>query len=275
MAPIPVSVAQIPLEKIQMGSQVREDFDADALQRLAEDIRRNGLLQPVCLIREGEGFRLIAGERRCRALQSLGQRTILATIWEGTLPDQEIIAKMLSENVNREDLNPIELARGLRQLKELSGETASAVATRMGMSDRMVSDSLALLELDPEIQEAIKLRKIPPSVAAELARVTDPALQKELTQQVLTRGLTREGVVARRKEPRRTPVPGAAGKKQRVTATLGHGESLTVVGSELDLDRFITLLEGLLSRARRARPRGLELKTFLKVLKEESLTASP
>jgi len=268
-----LSVAQVALEKIQMGPQVREEFEAFSLQSLAEDIRRNGLLQPIHLLRLGEKFQLIAGERRCRAVKSLGHRTILATICEGPLPEQEIVAKMLSENVNREDLNPIELAKGLRQLKELSGETASAVATRMGMSDRMVSDSLALLELAPEIQEAIRHRKITPSVAAELARVSDPNLQSELAQQVLTRGLTRDGIVARRKQAQ-LPTPSAGDKKQRVTAALGQGESLTLVGAGLDLERFITLLESLLARARKARPRGLELKTFLKVLKDESLTTS-
>ncbi|MCA9027590.1 MAG: ParB/RepB/Spo0J family partition protein [Planctomycetaceae bacterium] len=263
-------VARIPVDRIQRSGQVREIFDEASIQQLAENIAQHGLIHPIHVHQVGETFRLIAGERRYRAVQLLGHKTILATVASGTIAEGDIVEKMLSENVSREDLNPIELAKGIKQLKELSGQTASAAATRLGLSNKMVSELLSLLSLPDSIQLDVQSGEIPVSLGAELARVSDPEEQASLAQQVIAGTMTRDRLVAQRKRSAVTRPRSEATTVQRVTAHLGAGQTVSVACGDLTLDRFIEVLDGLLRRAKQVRPRGIELPTFLKILRDEA-----
>ncbi|QDU45194.1 Chromosome-partitioning protein Spo0J [Symmachiella dynata] len=264
-------VAELALDKIIVAAQVRETFDEPGIVSLAENIRKHGLIHPIHVHQDGEGFRLVAGERRFRAVKLLGHKTILATVAGGTIAEEDVVEKMLSENVNREDLNPIELAKGIKQLKELSGETASAAAARLGLSNKMVSELLSLLSLPENIQTDIKTGKIPVSLAAELARVSNPIEQAELAAKVVAGQMTRDTLVRRRKVRRQVdqhfsqPAP-----LSRAVAVLGKGESVSVTATELDLERFLELLERLVSKAKKMRPRGVSLPTLLRLLRDEA-----
>ena len=232
-------VARIPVDRIQRSGQVREIFDEASIQQLAENIAQHGLIHPIHVHQVGETFRLIAGERRYRAVQLLGHKTILATVASGTIAEGDIVEKMLSENVSREDLNPIELAKGIMQLKELSGATASAAASRLGLSNKMVSELCSLLSLPESIQLEIQAGKIPASLGAELARVNDAAEQQDLAQQVVAGSITRDGLITRRKRGLRQTTAPSAPSVQRVTAHLGAGQTVSVACGDLTLDRFI------------------------------------
>ncbi|MEZ6052568.1 MAG: ParB/RepB/Spo0J family partition protein [Planctomycetaceae bacterium] len=188
-------VARIPVDRIQRSGQVREIFDEASIQQLAENIAQHGLIHPIHVHQVGETFRLIAGERRYRAVQLLGHKTILATVASGTIAEGDIVEKMLSENVSREDLNPIELAKGIKQLKELSGQTASAAATRLGLSNKMVSELLSLLSLPDSIQLDVQSGEIP-SPRCRTCSVSDPEEQASLAQQVIAGTMTRDRLVA-------------------------------------------------------------------------------
>lgn len=263
-------VARIPLERIKRSGQVRETFNEAGIRQLAENIAQHGLIHPIHVHQVGETFRLVAGERRFRAVQLLGHKSIMATVATGTIAEGDIIERMLSENVSREDLNAIELAKGIMQLKELSGATASAAASRLGLSNKMVSELCSLLSLPDSIQADIQAGQIPVSLGAELARVSDAAEQQELAQQVVAGSITRDGLIARRKRAQRQTTTEAPPSVQRATAHLGAGQTVSVACGDLTLDRFIEVLDGLLRRAKQVRPRGIELPTFLKILRDEA-----
>src|SRR5688572_12974605 len=139
-------VVRLPLEEIKRdGSQPRKAFDADKLKELAESIRAQGLIQPILVRKDGRYFRLIAGERRWRAAQLAGLKEIPALVREAT--DAEAFELALVENLQREDLNPIEEAQGYRRLTEDRGLSQEQVAQRVGKDRSTIANALRLLTL--------------------------------------------------------------------------------------------------------------------------------
>ncbi|MBQ9769279.1 MAG: ParB/RepB/Spo0J family partition protein [Clostridia bacterium] len=139
--------------------QPRKDFDEQALNELAESIREHGLLQPI-LVRSkpSGGYEIIAGERRWRASRIAGLRTVPVVIKE--MDEKEAAEVALIENLQREDLNPVEEAMGYRSLMVSYGLTQEQVAERMGKSRSAVANALRLLDLTPSETEALKAGKI-------------------------------------------------------------------------------------------------------------------
>jgi ParB family chromosome partitioning protein len=150
-------VQNIPVNQISPSPyQPRQAFDRVALEQLAESIKRSGLLQPV-LVRRSSGeatrFELVAGERRWRAAQAAGLATIPAIVM--TLTDEQAAEHALVENVQREDLNPMDRAWGLRRLVERFGMSQAQVAERVGLERPTVANLIRLTELEPEITALI------------------------------------------------------------------------------------------------------------------------
>lgn len=142
------SLVQIPVEKIRRGRyQPRRHIRPEALEELAASIRAQGVVQPVVLRAVGEEYELVAGERRWRAAQLAGLTEIPAVVRE--LPDQAVAAVALIENIQREELNPLEEAAALRRLIDEFGLTHQEVADAVGRSRAAVSNLLRLLELAP------------------------------------------------------------------------------------------------------------------------------
>ena len=154
------SLRELPLDEISPGPfQPRSIFDEDRLQELAESIRQQGIIQPVVVRAKGDNkYELIAGERRWRAAQIAGIDKIPAIIRD--VPDEIAIAMALVENIQREDLNPIEEATALRRLVDEFQMTHQEAGEAVGRSRSAVSNLLRLRELSVEVRELVDARHL-------------------------------------------------------------------------------------------------------------------
>ena len=179
----------LPLEQIQRGRyQPRQHFPEETLQELAASIRVQGVVQPI-LVRPlgGDRYELVAGERRWRAAQLAGLRELPAVIRD--IPDQAAIAVALIENIQREDLNPLEEAAALQRLISEFALTHQQAADAVGRSRTAVTNLLRLLELSEDVQQWVRDGKLEMGHARALLPLP-PALQREAAQQALVCGLS-------------------------------------------------------------------------------------
>ena len=155
-APVPAdAVAEIPVGDIDPNrNQPRKKFDDDALLALAESIRHNGVISPILVARDNGRYTIIAGERRWRAAQRADVATLPAYIRE--VDDENLHAMALVENIQRQDLNAIEIALGMQRLIDECGLTQDALSEKVGKKRSTVSNFLRLLKLPDEIQLALK-----------------------------------------------------------------------------------------------------------------------
>lgn len=170
-------------------NQPRRNFDPQAIKSLAESIKEHGLLQPV-LVKPGKdgGYQLVAGERRWRAAKDLGLRSIPAIVKD--MGNKQSLSVALVENLQREDLNPIEKARAFWELIEVFGLTQEEVGRYTGLDRSTVANFLRLLELPIEVQEHVSRGTISPGHARTLLSLGNEALQKKLCQRIIEEGLT-------------------------------------------------------------------------------------
>lgn len=183
------ALRSLPVEHIVKNRyQPRQDFSEDALRELAESIRLQGIVQPV-VVRplDRDRYELIAGERRWRAAQIAGLREVPAVVRQ--VSDQAAIAMALIENIQREDLNPLEEATALQRLIAEFGLTHQQAAEAVGRSRTAVSNLLRLLDLSEEAQQWVRERKLDMGHARALLTLP-AALQLEAARQVLLRGLS-------------------------------------------------------------------------------------
>jgi ParB family chromosome partitioning protein len=162
--------------------QPRKSFPSNELDMLKASISQEGLLQPILVRRVGDSHQLVAGERRLRASQDLGLKKIPAL--EVKLADERLLEVALIENVQRENLNPIELAQAYRDLMEGRGWTQEVLAQSLGVSRAAVSNSIRLLELPEDIQDSVVRGRITMGHAKVLLSVSDPGEQRELFEKV-------------------------------------------------------------------------------------------
>lgn len=192
-------VVPAPLDFIDIfAGQSRESFDDADLRNLAESIKQNGQLQPgLAWLDEGRGrLLLIAGERRLRALKFAGLPTMAVKVLRGTLTQSQLLEMNITENLQRASLNPVERGKSFQRMMQLEGITAREVASRLKVSDAMVSRDLAILDLPPEMQQQVASGGLPSSVAATLARLDDDESRRYLADQFGSGKLSREGVTA-------------------------------------------------------------------------------
>jgi ParB family chromosome partitioning protein len=182
----------IPLNQIEVNPfQPRHDFDLSALEELADSIRIHGLIQPITVRRlHSNAYQLISGERRLRASKLAGIEEVPAYI--RMADDQALLEMALIENIQREDLNAIEIAISFQRLKEECSLTDEQLAERTGKtkSRSTITNYLRLLRLSPEIQQAIKDKKLTMGHAKALAGVEDFAWQSTLFRQTLSDDLS-------------------------------------------------------------------------------------
>ncbi len=213
-------VQEIPVEQVRPNPyQPRRTFDEESLRELAESIRQVGVLQPIIVRKEGaEEYILVAGERRLRAAQMAGLERIPAIV--RTPSEQQMLEMALIENLQREDINPIDAALAYRHLMEEFGLTQEQVAQRVGKSVPAISNTLRLLQLPPYIQESIQSGLISEGHGRALLMVKDPVQQRQLWQQITTDGLSVRATELRARElrspeqpvnpgPRSHPLPSA------------------------------------------------------------------
>ena len=184
------NLSEVEIAQIEPNpNQPRREFDQEALQELATSIRELGIIQPITLRKvEGEKYQIIAGERRWRASQLAGLTKIPAYIV--SVEDQNAMEMALVENIQREDLNAIEIALAYQHLAEETGMTQAKISERVGKSRAAVTNYMRLLKLPAQVQIALKNHEIEMGHARALLAIESPSQQikvyKEVQQQQLS-----------------------------------------------------------------------------------------
>ncbi|TCD47898.1 ParB/RepB/Spo0J family partition protein [Chlorobium sp. N1] len=193
-------IASLPVGKIHANPfQPRKEFDETALEELMNSILENGIIQPVTVQRDGDGYQLISGERRLRAVKKAGYKFIPAYLIEAKT-DQSKLELALIENIQREDLNAIEVALALRSLTTKCRLTQDEVARKVGKNRSSVSNFLRLLKLPLQVQDSIRNREISFGHARALINLPNEQQQLRVWKQVVSRQLSvrqTEALVAR------------------------------------------------------------------------------
>lgn len=184
------TVAHIPLDLIESNPyQPRTDFDQKALEELAASIKEQGVIQPVTVRKTPEGkLQLISGERRCKAANLAGLSEIPAYI--RTADDQQMREMAIVENIQRENLNPMEIALGYQQLIEDCKLTQEMLAERLGKGRSSITNQLRLLRLPAEIQIGLREEIISTGHARALLAIENVVTQLEIYQDIIAQGLS-------------------------------------------------------------------------------------
>lgn len=260
----PEGVSKLPIAKVEpRDNQPRSVFDEEALAELAESIREYGVIQPVTVRQLPSGYyQLIAGERRWRAARLAGLTEIPAQIIEA---DDRLTTELaLVENLQREDLNPVEEAQGYRTLMEEYGLTQDEAAQRVGKSRPAVANALRLLSLAPEVLQFVEQGLLSAGHARALVPIKPEELQIDAARQVIKNGLSVRRTEELSKRLSRPPKPApeggirvdyAAEVTRRLERALGRRVLLTETGKKGrivleyygadDRERLIEALEGL------------------------------
>lgn len=182
------TISEVPLEQIEANpNQPRREFDEEALQELASSIREIGIIQPITLRQVAEEkYQIVAGERRFRASQMVGLAAVPAYI--RTIDDETVMEMALVENIQREDLNAIEIALAYEQLMEKSGMTQEKVSKHVGKSRTAITNYLRLLKLPAQVQMALQKKEIDMGHARALLAIDSPSLQIKLFKEVQKNG---------------------------------------------------------------------------------------
>ena len=258
---------RIDLSKIERNPyQPRADFSPDALDELKQSIKEKGVIQPITVRRIPEGYQLITGERRVRAAREAGLATIPAYVIEiGS--EEEMLELALIENLQREQLNPIEVAISYRRLMDECGLTQEEVSQTIGKDRSTVTNFLRLLKLPEEIQVAVRHGDISGGHARALVALDDRGRQMKIFRKVLAKGLSvRETEQLARNGSQKAPRQAAKARSGN-TATLssvedrlrrllgtrvhvrslqgGKGEIVIEYYSDEDLDRLIEVLDSI------------------------------
>lgn len=168
--------------------QPRQAMDPQELSGLVDSVRRHGVLQPIVVRPSAGGFEVVAGERRWRAAEAAGLATIPAII--RTLTDQEALELALVENLQREDLNPMERARAYRRLLQDFGLTQEEIAARVGKSQPSIANAVRLLNLPPQIQSSLEAGRLTEGHARALLSLGAESAMLRLWERVERRGLS-------------------------------------------------------------------------------------
>lgn len=264
-------IEHVPLIEIEMRQLLRKEVFPEKLAGITQSIERDGMLYPVRLIRLNGKYVPIDGLHRCLAALKLEWKTIPALIETRELSEPELLALGLSANSHRSDNTPLEKAEAIARIMRGTGWTLSQVAEHLTYSPANVTKLLTCLKLPESIRLQLHRGEIGLGTAYELSKISDPEEQMRLAAQVAASELTRDSLLRHLKV--RTPADPSVPKPpalKRAVAMLGEGRSISVTAAELDLDRFLELLEQLVAKTRKVRPRGIELPTFLKMLRDEA-----
>lgn len=242
--------------------QPREDFDSASIEDLAQSIKEKGVIQPLLVRRKGDYYELIAGERRLRASKSLGIKEIPIIVRD--VEDRDSLELALIENIQRENLNPIEEAHAYQHLMDKFQLTQERIGEVLGKSRVSVTNTLRLLRLPHEVQEEMKKGRISFAHGRALLEIENENQQRQLAQAVISGGLSvreLEGLIKRHrpKMPKRRVSVSAQepyvaameermqhslATKVRITKRIKRGHILIEFYSEEDLERICGIIGG-------------------------------
>ena len=254
--------SEVDLDSIVPGPmQPRTHFDEAALESLAESIKTHGIVQPLLVRRRDGGYELIAGERRWRAAKLAGISHVPVIVKE--VPDDSLLEIALIENIQRENLNPIEEAHAYKKLIETVGLTQESLASRVGRDRTYITNYLRLLRLPDDVQQLLKEGRLSTGHARTLLALSDTDLLRRIARQIIDSGLSvrateqlvqkaSEEKPARRSAPQAVDpnIKAAETKLRRALGTQvkilqaadGRGKVEISFFNTQDLDRIYTLL---------------------------------
>jgi len=256
------TVQEIDVDRIELNpDQPRKEFDQESLQQLADSIREVGLLQPILVTEERGRYRIVAGERRYRAARLAGLRAVPAI--EKQFSAEEIMLAALVENLQREDLNPMESAAAIRRLMDLGSLTQEEAARQLGKSRPAVANLLRLLTLPATVQELVRAGDLSEGHARVLAGVKGAARQEMLARQAVAQGLSVRALELLTRKPESSarslpPLPApelrdfaerlqrATGVRAQITGDLKRGKVTLTYRSAQELESLYQALEQVL-----------------------------
>ena len=228
-------LAQIPVDQISPNPyQPRKTFNETSIEELARSVREHGIVQPLVVTRAGDRYRLIAGERRFRAAQRAGLRTVPAVIKE-MIREGEALQIALIENIQREDLNPMEEATAYHQLHQEFGLTQEEISRRVGKERSTVANFLRLLKLPEPVKKLLASGRLSMGHARALLALDSARKQEQLAERVVKRNLSvrQTEMLAAEKSPR-----GEKKEKEKDVFTRDAEERLTrSLRTKVEIDR--------------------------------------
>jgi ParB family chromosome partitioning protein len=189
-APAPESGStEIDIDLIEPNpDQPRSRFAEDALEELAQSIRSNGIVQPIVVRRVGNRYQIVAGERRWRAAQLAELRRVPVSVKE--VADEKLLELALIENIQRQELNPIEEAAAYRKLIDNIGLTQDTVAERVGRSRTSITTAMRLLKLPESVQKVLEDGRLSAGHGRALLMTDDPEIQRAIVDMVIEKGMS-------------------------------------------------------------------------------------
>ncbi len=183
------SVVELKINDISPNDgQPRKDFDEGALEELAESIKENGVIQPIIVQKKGSGYRIVAGERRWRASRIAGLKVIPAIVRE--LTDQQTMEQALIENIQREDLNPIEEAMAMQNLLSTHKMTQEQLAKKLGKPRATIANTIRLMNIDESLIDFIRNGDLSTGHAKALLSLKDPEDQRKAADVIIAKDMT-------------------------------------------------------------------------------------
>jgi ParB family chromosome partitioning protein len=201
---------RISIDRIRQNPhQPRKAFDEDELASLSASIREHGVLQPLVVRAEGDGYQLIAGERRLRAAQRAGLDAVPVHVVD--FNDQQVFEAALVENVQRSDLNAIEKAQGFKDYLERFGQKQEHLAERLGLDRTTISNLLGLLNLCPQVQDWVRVGQLTQGHAKVLKGIPEPDRQIALAKETIAKNLSVHALEHLAKQQREEAVAAGGG----------------------------------------------------------------
>ena len=267
--------ALIDLDLIDDGMNMRSNIQqlTEANEELVQSIIANdGVMQAVGVYPVGDRFKSIYGQRRIYCSRIAGMKQIRARIYPPPKDDAEPLILGTQENTHRVDADPVEFGEALKMIKEIRGWTSEEVSRAVCLNPVKVSRLIQLANQPVAIKELVRNGTVGVTPALELGKLPDEERQILISRVQAGATISRDQLVGRRKGKDKDEGNDRK-KNSRVTAVLESGNSVIVCGDVTTLDKLISVLEELISQARRERPKGVGLKTFLAMLKDRSGTA--
>lgn len=182
-------IVMLGIEKVfPPGDMIRARIDADVIRELGESIRERGLLMPIIVVKSGDGYEVVAGHRRLLAHRLIGADKIKAIVRD--LSEEDIVLTRATENLQREDLSPIEEAKVYGRLRDKLHMTTEEIARKMGKNRMTIKKYLKLIEFPEDVQELIDRKALPMEVAFALVDVADQELRKYYVTMAVENGVT-------------------------------------------------------------------------------------
>lgn len=246
------SVVDLKINDISPNNgQPRKNFNDDALNELASSIEENGVIQPIIVQRKGEGYRIVAGERRWRAARIAGLSVIPAIVRD--LSDKETMAQALIENIQREDLNPIEEASAMDNLLKTHKLTQEQLAKKLGKPRATIANTLRILNLDESLQEFVSRGDLSEGHAKAILALKDKEDQRKVADVIMAREMNvrqAEVFVKKYVEAQNNPSGKKAVELPDIQFTLSTKEVETKLKKQLGAKVKIKVLDNSTGRGR-------------------------